>query len=355
MRSLPDKLRTKISDAEQLSIEGLLGESVLSQEEISFSVLAGDGSDRLFVRAAGDSDSLIFVLPGSSGDKGLAEARSAWLIGRHLHFCGVPVPEIYGFAQETGVLLYEDLGELLLHRQVKDEQWSEEQILTVYMEAIDLLVNMQVVGGRDFAPDWCWDTPQYDRQLMLSRESGYFLEACCRNLLGMTEIPVELQTEFVMLADLAASSPAEYFLHRDFQSRNLMIKDNRVRVIDYQGGRQGPLGYDLASLLIDPYVALSERVVKQLVSRYQDVAVELAGIDREMFLEGYYWLSLQRNLQILGAFAFLYKVKGKIFFRDYLKPAALNLTMILDEPAGQRFPSLRSIAAELPARLDEVL
>jgi aminoglycoside/choline kinase family phosphotransferase len=190
---------------------------------------------------------------------------------------------------------------------------------------------------------------------MLARESGYFLEAYCRQLLGVDGIGVALEGEFSELADLAASSPPEYFLHRDFQSRNLMIKDDRLRVLDFQGGRRGPLGYDLASLLIDPYVSLPDRLINKLLSRYQEVVADLTGLDMTGFSESYYWLSLQRNLQILGAFAFLYKVKGKAFFRDYLSPATANLIKILDDPRGRRFPSLRAIAGELPDRLDEVL
>jgi aminoglycoside/choline kinase family phosphotransferase len=344
-----------MSGPEQLAVKSLLSESGLAQEDVSFDILAGDGSDRFFLRAVGDKSSLIVVLPDRGGNKGLAEARSAWLIGRHLQDCGVPVPEIYGFDQQTGVLLCEDLGEVLLHRQVTDGHWSEAEILRVYLEAIELLAHMQVAGGRGFVPGWCWDTAKYDRQLMLSRESGYFLEACCQQFLGMTDLAAELQKEFVRLADLAASLPADYFLHRDFQARNLMLKNGRLRLLDFQGGRQGPLGYDLASLLIDPYVALPERLSKQLFSRYQEVAAEFTGLDMASFREGYYWLSLQRNLQILGAFAFLYQKKGKVFFGDYLKPAAASLIKILDEPAGRQFPFLRSIAAELPGRLDELL
>jgi aminoglycoside/choline kinase family phosphotransferase len=355
MRSLSDKLPDRISAVEQFSIEKLLSDSPLGPEKMSFTVLAGDGSERNFLRVTGDSGSMIVVLPDSSADHGLAEANSAWLIGRHLQACEVPVPQIYGFDQETGVLLCEDLGEGLLHRLIIEEHWSEEQVSKIYMEAIDLLVHMQVVGVRGFSANWCWDSPEYDRSLMLARESGYFLESYCRQLLGISDIPAELEPEFVQLADLAASPSTEYFLHRDFQSRNLMIKDNRLRVLDFQGGRRGPLGYDLASLLIDPYVSLPDRIINKLLSRYQEVAAELTGLDMAGFSEGYYWLSLQRNLQILGAFAFLYKEKGKVFFRDYLRPATESLIKILDEPPGRCFPSLRAITAEFPERLDEVL
>ena len=116
---------------------------------------------------------------------------------------------------------------------------------------------MQVRGAVSFDPKWCWDTPQYDRMLMLERESGYFLQAFWQDLLGMEE-PPGLQEEFFELADRAARIPAGYFLHRDFQSRNIMIHGGEACIIDFQGGRLGPLAYDLASLLIDPYVALPD-------------------------------------------------------------------------------------------------
>ncbi|MFN2365317.1 MAG: phosphotransferase, partial [Desulfurivibrionaceae bacterium] len=200
-----------------------------------------------------------------------------------------------------------------------------------------------------------WQTGIYDRRLMLSRESGYFLESFCRGLLGIDAPPSGLAGEFVELAEQASAAPAGFFMHRDFQSRNLMRHHGGLRVIDFQGGRFGPLGYDLASLLIDPYVSLPTQVQERLVQKYIEVLAGYPGGAAAFTVESYYLLAIQRNLQILGAFAFLSGVRRKPFFRAYLAPAALSLHRILQEPGGRRFPVLRAFAGELPGILDERL
>lgn len=355
MKSLSDNFPGQITAAERHALESLLAAAGFNPDGSEASAVAGDGSDRRFLRISSQGHSLIAVLPASVGNHGLAEARSAWAIGRHLRACGVPVPELHGFDNKNGILLCEDLGDRSLHRQFADQHRSEEMLFEFYEEALVVLAHMQIVGGRNFDPDWCWDTGRYDRQLMLARESGYFTEACCRKFLGIDQVPAALQEDFSRLAGLAAEQPGGFFLHRDFQSRNIMIKDGRIRVIDFQGGRLGPLGYDLASLLIDPYVSLPKPVRERLFHKYLEVLAGYPGIDAGRLADGYHLLALQRNLQILGAFAFLANEKGKSFFRAYLMPALLDLNKLLDGPAGHQFPVLKDFAAALPERLTSVL
>jgi len=340
--------------------------------------LGGDGSDRRFYRLSrlDPAASLIAILPAGSADpaaaaKGRAEAAAAHAIGRHLHRAGVPVPAIHGYDPESGLLLCEDLGDTLLHIAVTGPAAAaatgeaigtvaplassadrETLIIARYREAIDILIPMQLRGGRGFDTDWCCDTRHYDRQLMLSRESGYFVQSFCRDYLGLTALPAGLQREFEALADRAAGQPAGYFLHRDFQSRNLMVHQGRLRVIDFQGGRLGPLGYDLASLLIDPYVALPERLRAQLRHYYLEELGRCQAVDVAVFLEGYYCLALQRNLQILGAFAFLSRVRGKTFFRGYIEPAARSLHEHLAKSSGADYPCLRTLTSTCLERLE---
>ncbi|MEN8143097.1 MAG: phosphotransferase, partial [Thermodesulfobacteriota bacterium] len=254
----------------------------------------------------------------------------------------------------TGIILCEDLGDLLLHNAVTKESWSEEDIVSVYGQAVEMLAQMQVDGGRDFKQGWCWDSGRYDRTIMLDRESGYFSRACCRELLGLN-IPDGLHEEFILLADLASSAPAGFFLHRDFQSRNIMVYKKQLRVIDFQGGRLGPLGYDLASLLNDPYVSLADPIKDRLIVRYLQALSNYMDVDGSLFMESYYWLSLQRNLQIIGAFSYLSNIKGKKFFRGFLQPAVLLLDKLLAKPLGGRFPVLRVLADSLPEKVAQAI
>ena len=124
-----------------------------------------------------------------------------------------------------------------------------------------------------------------------------------------------------------------------------MLHEDTVRVIDFQGGRLGPLGYDLASLLIDPYAGLSHTMQEELFSYYVSTA-EPYGIIGEDFSTGYTVLALQRNLQILGAFSFLSKVQGKHFFQQFIEPALQSLHERLAKPFFGDYPCLRKIAGE---------
>jgi aminoglycoside/choline kinase family phosphotransferase len=312
--------------------------------------LHGDGSSRRFYRIhATDSTSILAVLPPQADDaalaaRGLAEARSAYLIGTHLYAKGVRVPKIMGFDNESGCLLFEDLGDTLLQHAIQgtmEPGWT----LARYREVIRVLVHMQFSGREDFDPGWCWDTPCYDRDLMLTRESGYFLTQFCKHLLNCSRIAPGLDEEFQALAERAAREPAEFFLHRDFQSRNLMLLHGEIRIIDFQGGRLGPLGYDLASLLIDPYAGLSRENQDELLACYI-AEIEKFGINGLQFAAGYPYLALQRNLQILGAFAFLGHTQNKPFFRQYLRPALVSLQERLAKPAAADYPCLRRLCEE---------
>jgi aminoglycoside/choline kinase family phosphotransferase len=135
----------------------------------------------------------------------------------------------------------------------------------------------------------------------------------------------------------------------------MMIHKDRLRVIDFQGGRLGPLGYDLASLLNDPYVSLDEAMKDKLILKYLHTLSDYVDVDATVFMESYYWLSLQRNLQIIGAFSHLSNIKGKRFFQGFLLPAVRHLGELLKKPLGGRFPVLGTLAESLPEKIAQVI
>ncbi len=322
-------------------------------------LLAGDGSDRLFLRLVNEErgERCLAILPANDSAEKLAEARAAFHIGRHLFGKGVPVPEIHDYDPATGIMICEDLGDTLLHEVVRQQLdgmgGDHELVRCLYRRVLEVLVTLQVDGVQGFEPGWCWQTPVYDQALMLERESGYFLSACCQDFLGLADPGQPLAREFELLAARAGGQPAIFFLHRDFQCRNLMLQDGKVRVIDFQGGRLGPLGYDLASLLIDPYAGLDAGLQEELVGDYMAL-LDRRGLLTDSFREGYFSLAAQRNLQILGAFAFLSKQRGKPFFRRFLLPAANSLHEHLAKPAGDDYPCLRRLVHACLHRLHEL-
>ncbi len=309
-------------------------------------LLAGDGSQRIFYRLRLETGpSIVAVMPNEDNPLGKSEAASTWKIGAHLHRAGVPVPRPLAYEPDSGLVLFEDLGDVRLYDVLsREEGLREDYLFKVYRDVVRELVRMQVGGREGFDTSWCWQTPRYDRRLMLERESGYFLQALCRDFFGMEPDMDTLNREFVLIADRAARAPADFFLHRDFQSRNIMITDDgSVRIIDFQGGRLGPLAYDLASLLIDPYVGISAALQETMLDEYIS---ELAGkvqYDPFAFREEYLYLAMQRTLQILGAFAFLGRQRSKTFFLQFIYPALVSMRTLLQKTSNSLYPALSGI------------
>lgn len=285
----------------------------------------------------------------------MSEAHAAYSIGKHFYSCGIPVPEIFGFDHVSGLILCEDLGQELFHEYISSRSIDDPAVREFYKQAIAILVRIQLEGRKGFQTRWCWDTRKYDRQLMLDREAGYFYREFCNNFLGISADGQRIDQEFLRLADRAAQEPAEFLIHRDFQSRNLMVKQGMIRVIDFQGARLGPLAYDLASLVNDPYVSLSHVVQEELCLYYVNTIREHISLDKDTFLKGYYYIALLRNLQVLGAYSFLSQSKGKYFFMDYLKPALDSLTRHLMLPLGSEFPALADLAHGCAEKLAAVI
>ena len=312
--------------------------------DLRIETMAGDGSSRKFWRILdGEQKLCLAVAPPNPDEQNMAEAWAARAIGLHLLSKKIPVPEQYAWDAKSGILLFEDLGDCKLYDfvlQKRREDTGDASIRDLYKQVLVSLVKMQVAGAESFNPEWCWDTPQYDKKLMLECESGYFLRAFWQGLLGKDE-PNGFQEEFEQLASQAALIPAGYFLHRDFQSRNIMINNGKPGFIDFQGGRMGPLGYDLASLLNDPYVSLAVDLQEELLEFYLDALPVSVDVSREQFARDYDLLALHRNLQIVGAFAFLSEQRGKLFFRQFLRPALDSLQKLVEKQLFAEYAVLK--------------
>jgi aminoglycoside/choline kinase family phosphotransferase len=323
-----------------------------SRDTITVTPLTPDGSLRRFCRIEHqDGRKAVAIAPPPDDTNGLREAVAGWHIGRHLFACKAPVPNLYGFEEQSGLLVCEDLGNQRLHDLVEGKGREAEQVMQYYRQAVTELARMQVRASKGFDPAWCWDTTHYDRALMLERESGYFLQALCRDFLELEFDQEKIAQDFQALAEKASQAEASFFLHRDFQSRNIMIQKGQVRFIDYQAGRLGPLAYDLASLLIDPYAALPAAIQEELLKHYLDALTSLLPYNREQFHQEYLVLALQRNLQILGAFAFLSQQRNKPFFRQYLLPALHSLHDLLAKTTTSEYLYLKSLSQQCAQKI----
>ena len=313
-------------------------------EDLSFERLPGDGSRRIFWRITSQrSDISLIAMSNPSADDAARRENLAYLmIGRHLRSKGAPLPEILRHDLEKGWFIMEDMG----HTNLQDLVSSGEDPLPAYEKVLHHLFRMQTKGANDFDPKWCCQTERYDRTVMLTYEADYFTAFLCRYL-GLKEEWPELEAVFSHLAEKASSAGCGFFLHRDFQSRNIMLSKGNVGIIDWQGGRLGPLGYDLASLIIDPYTRLSRGQKIEVYRRYLALIREHNPEWVESFERYYPYLAIQRNLQILGAFSYLTMVMNKTYFEAYIPGALRTLDGLLHYVHDKEISRLRDLIAGL--------
>ena len=310
--------------------------------------LKGDGSDRTWYRLTSGSRSLIMADHGIRMHPSVSEVDSFIAIGDHLRGKKIPVPELLSYDPFSGLVFLEDLGNTNLQMLVR-QTTDPDAIGGHYRTVIHHLIRMSRLGAKGFDPAWTYQGPRYDRTLIIDRECRYFVEAFLDGYLGWKTGFDDLKDEFGLLADRTLEFSVDGFMHRDFQSRNIMVKNDSVYFIDFQGGRLGPLQYDLASLLIDPYVNLPYHLQTQLLHD-SITMLSTAGyrnVNADAFRRSYTHCCLTRNLQMLGAFGYLSRVKGKTYFEQYIPPAIKTLKRTFTVLGSPEFPRLKNILDRL--------
>ena len=271
------------------------------------------------------------------------ENRAYLSIARHLGQKKIPLPVIHQYDLGKGWFIMEDLG----HTNLQEVVLSGKDPFPIYDKVLAHLFRMQVKGGEGFDPTWCCQTERYDRTVMQQYEAHYFRDAFLDGFLGYEPSWPGLEAAFDHLADLASRAETGFFIHRDFQSRNIMVMDQKIGIIDWQGGRFGPLAYDLASLLVDPYVRLSNHQKQKIYNAYIARVKDRNPAWVAPFERDYPYLAIQRNLQILGAFSFLSKVMKKTYFEAYIPDALKNLEALLEGVADYGLNPLKRLVSEI--------
>ncbi|MGD8381707.1 MAG: phosphotransferase [Syntrophobacterales bacterium] len=336
----------------------LIRENSALSGSLRWQPLHGDGSERTFYRVATQEKSLILIW-SPPGDETFPNENDSYVyIGRHLRQKGVPVPEILGYYRPEGLTLVEDLGSVHLQDLVVS---GAERLTALYGQAIDVLLEMQVRATEDLETRHCFDTALYDPQFIIERELEYFRWSFLEGALGLEIDSHYVKEDFSLLASRAGEGEGQlFFLHRDFQSRNLMVKGDHLYLIDFQGARLGPPQYDLAALLLDPYVQLPGAIQQELLAAYSRAFGKLTGGSVDEFLLKYPHVALCRNLQVLAAFSFLTRIKERSHFAQYIVPAWKRLRQQLTEPPGSKYRTLADVVrsqndetvAEVAARLE---
>ena len=316
------------------------------QEVLRIGELPPSGSHREYVRIFGTKDTAIGVY---NPDR--KENRAFLTFSRHFRKYGLPVPEI--FAEATNGLLYleEDLGNMTLFSyltEVRAQEGFTAGLIRTYEKVLDALVRFQTEAGPSLDYSVCYPRASFDRQSMLwdlHYFKYYFLK-----LAKVSFDEQLLEDDFNRFAGYLVSAGQDYFLYRDFQSRNVMLIKSEPFFIDYQGGRRGALYYDLACLLYDAKADLPEEVRQHLLEYYLTRVQEKISIDREAFMRYFHGFVLIRIMQALGAYGFRGFYEQKAHFLQSIPYAVQNLEHLLKQVSlPVEMPALRRVWEDIVA------
>ncbi len=303
----------------------VLFESRFEEQVESVIALKGDASDRKLFRLTAASRTAIGVVNPDA-----LENRAFLEFSRHFRTCGLPVPEIYAVDLDRGMYLEEDLGDTTLFQFLtvnRAEGGLSSETLDLYRAVVKLLPRFQIEAGRTLNYAVCYPRSSFDKQSMLW-DLNYFKYYFLR----LAKIPFSeqaLEDDFERFTEFLLDAERRFFLYRDFQSRNIMVRDGRPFFIDYQGGRRGALQYDVASLLFDAKADLTFDARDELLERYLDAAEELEPIDRKAFLAYYPGFVYIRIMQAMGAYGLRGFYERKHHFLASIPYVIRNLEYLL--------------------------
>src|ERR1700727_912152 len=279
------------------------------------------GSGRKIIRLANDRTSAIGILYN------VREENVAFLeFSKHFRGHGLPVPEIYAEDLAAGAYLEEDFGDTSLFEFLSNNRNGENiapAAVEAYRKVVAVLPRFQIEAGRDLDYSVCYPRGSFDRQ-SIAWDLNYFKYYFLR-LAGIPFNEQALEDDFDSLTTFLLSADRDYFMYRDFQSRNIMLRDGQPFFLDYQGGREGALQYDIASLLYDAKADLPPELRQQLLDHYLDQVAKFIPLDREAFLRYYYAYVYVRILQALGAYGFRGFYERKAHFLQSVPYALKNI------------------------------
>lgn len=284
------------------------------------------GSGRQIIRLRNENVSAIGVLYN------VREENVAFLeFSRYFRSHGLPVPEIYAEDLTHGAYLEEDLGDTTLFEFLSANRVGPNiaaPVVEAYRDVVAVLPRFQVEAGRGLNYNLCYPRSSFDRQ-SITWDLNYFKYYLLR-LAGVSFNEQALEDDFGRFTEFLLTADRDYFLYRDFQSRNVMLRDGRPWFVDYQGGRKGALQYDIASLLFDSKADLPPELRRQLLGDYLDRLSDFIKLDRTAFMRDYYPYVYVRLMQALGAYGFRGFYEQKTHFLQSVPYALKSLRWLLE-------------------------
>lgn len=303
--------------------------------------LPSSGSNRRYFRISGPK-TLIGVSGSSQEENKAFIYMSGFFRGK-----GISVPEVHFYSDDYSFYLQEDLGDTMLFNAIEKGRKScvfDEEERRLLHKTITQLPSIQYAGAEGFEYENCYPQPEFNQRSILW-DLNYF-KYCFLKATGLEFQEDKLEDDFQKMSDVLLRSSSATFMYRDFQSRNVMIKDDKPWFIDFQGGRKGPFFYDVASFLWQAKAQYPETLKKELLEEYIDALCKYKPVDREYFFSQLHHFVLFRTLQVLGAYGFRGYFEKKPHFIQSVPYAIENLRQLLRDEYPE-YPYLCSVLREL--------
>ena len=309
--------------------------------------ILGGGSNRSYYRlSCQDGTSNMIGVIGTS-----VEENNAFIaLSKHFASLSLPVPIIYAFSNDGLVYLQTDLGSTSLYDALKEGREStsgyQQKDISLLEKTIRLLPQMQIVGDKNLDYSICYPQESMDEQNILF--DLYYFKYCFLKTTRVDFNEFKLEQCFKSMAKHLSSEALNGFMYRDFQARNVMLtNDGEPHFIDFQGGRRGPLQYDLVSFLWQASSHFNSALREHLINVYLDTLQEYVNIDKTKFKASIAQWVLFRTLQVLGAYGFRGRYEQKKYFLDSIPSAIENLRDILKTKDACPYPYLNMVLCQL--------
>lgn len=314
------------------------------QESVrKITVLPASGSSRKYFRITTETRNLI-----GTYNSNIEENEAFFEFTRHFFRCGLPVPEIIAINDEKDLYVQSDFGDDTLFNYVerchKNGNFDDETI-ELYKKSLDYLVDFQINGHKGLDYSKAFPTPEFDRTSIMD-DLNYFKYCFLKLNEEISYNETRLNNDFQLLTDNISAAQSDFFMYRDFQSRNIMIKNGETYFIDYQGGRKGPLQYDVVSLLYQVKARIPAEIREKLLTHYLKTLESKSegSVNPTEFMKFYPSFKLLRLLQVLGAYGFRGLIQKKLHFMQSTPYAIRELQNLIDGGSlSLELPELKSV------------
>jgi len=286
--------------------------------------MPNSGSNRHYYRLTAANNSTVLAVHNED----VSENKAYLAFSQTFADAGINVPEVLAHDNSFKYYLVEDIGRETLYELVTAADGKPDKpLIALYSRVLDDLAHIQINAGKDINYKLCIGSPCFD-QMAIKWDLNYF-KYCYLKLAHISFDEQKLENDFETIQQAVSEADNQYFMFRDFQSRNIMIKDGTPYYIDFQGGKRGPLVYDVASLLYQAKAKLSEETRDLLFGKYIESVQRLIAVDKEKMYKEFKIFALVRTLQVLGAYGFRGYYERKRHFVESIPFALKNLKNLL--------------------------